>query len=191
MKLYERLPDSITVDGRKYRLDLDFRNVLKMMYIMERSDILQDAKDYQALKCIMKRPPKDGARLLLAIRLMLFGIGSVNADKPVTNFEQDADLIRAAFMQEYNINLFTDKLHWFEFVAFLHGLPEGNKYTEVIGIRTRPIPQATKYNKVERETLIKAQAAYALKMTKEQQKQSYNKSLQRVFSDLKSIADRK
>ena len=31
MKLQDRLPDSVTVLGKRYKLDLDFRNVLRMM----------------------------------------------------------------------------------------------------------------------------------------------------------------
>ena len=100
-------------------------------------------------------------------------------------------MIRAAFMQEYGINLFRAKLHWFEFTAFLYNLPNGNKYTEVVGIRGKPIPPATKWNQQEREALIKAKAAYALNYTEDERKKSYNDSLKRVFADMKKIADRK
>ena len=191
MKLYERLPDRIEIDGRKYRVNLDFRNVLKMMDVMRRDDILPAARDYLALKCIMKRPPKDCRRALYTVNLFLFGEGRNTSEKRVTSFEQDADMIRAAFMQEYGINLFRAKLHWFEFTALLYNLPNGNKYTEVVNIRGREIPSATKYNKQEREWLIRAKAAYALKYTEEEREQNYAKSLKRVFADMKTIANRK
>lgn len=191
MKLYERLPDRITIDGKRYRLRLDFRNVLKMMDILERKDILPAARDYLAVKCIIRRPPKNCQKALFILRVFLFGVGKGSNEKRVTSFEQDADMIRAAFMQEYGINLFRDKLNWFEFTAFLYNLPNGNKYTEVIGIRGRPIPPATKWNRQEREALIKAQAAYALHYTEEEREKSYSNSLKRVFVDMKTIADRK
>ena len=54
MKLYERLPDSVTADGKKYRLDLDFRNVLRMIEILSRDDLIPAAREYLALKCVMK-----------------------------------------------------------------------------------------------------------------------------------------
>lgn len=191
MKLYKRLPNHIYIDGKRYRLRLDFRNVLKMMDVMERKDILPTARDYLALKCVMRRPPKDCRKAVYAVRMFLFGMGKQSNDKRVTSFDQDADLIRAAFMQEYGINLFRAKLHWFEFTAFLYNLPNGNKYTEVVGIRGRPIPPATKWNKQEREALIKAQAAYALHYSEEERERSYNNSLKRVFADMKTIANRK
>lgn len=191
MKLHERLPNHISIDGRRYKLRLDFRNVLKMMDILERDDILPEARDYLALRCVMRRPPKDCRKALSAIRNFLFGHGRHSNEKRVTSFDQDADLIRAAFMQEYGINLFRAKLHWLEFTAFLYNLPNGNKYTEIIGIRGRPIPPATKWNQQEREALIRAQAAYALKYTDEERKRSYSDSLKRVFADMKNIANRK
>ena len=191
MKLYERLPNHITIDGTRYRLRLDFRNVLRMMDVMDRKDILPLARDYLALKCVMRLPPKDCQKALNLIRLFLFGESRHTDEKRVTSFAQDADMIRAAFMQEYGINLYRDKLHWFEFTAFLYNLPPGNKYTEVVSIRSRPIPAATQYNKAERDALIKAQAAYAIEYTEEERERNYNNALRRVFADMKTIVDRK
>lgn len=191
MKLYERLPSHITIDGERYRLRLDFRNVLKMMDVMDRKDILPQARDYLALKCIMRRPPKDCRKALRHVRLFLFGESRHTDEKRVTSFAQDADMIRAAFMQEYGINLYRAKLHWFEFTAFLYNLPPGNKYTEVVSIRARPIPAATQYNKAERDALIKAQAAYAIEYTEEERERNYNNALRHVFADMKTIVDRK
>jgi hypothetical protein len=191
MKLYERLPDSILIGGKTYRLDLDFRNVLKMLCIMDREDLVIQARDYLALKCVMKRPPKDCREALMEVRRFLFGEGGTSEGQRVTSFDQDADMIRAAFWQEYGVNLFRDRLHWFEFAALLHNLPNGSKYVEVMGIRARPIPEATKHNRQERDALIRAKAAYALKYTEEERARSYNSSLRRVFADMIKLADRK
>lgn len=191
MKLYERLPNHITIDGTRYRLRLDFRNVLRMMDVMDRKDILPLARDYLALKCVMRRPPKDCRKALNLVRLFLFGESKYTDEKRVTSFAQDADMIRAAFMQEYGINLYRAKLHWFEFTALLYNLPPGSKYTEVVSIRSRPIPAATQYNKAERDALIRAQAAYAIEYTEEERERNYNSALRRVFADMKTIVDRK
>lgn len=191
MKLYERLPNHIEIDGKRYRLNLDFRNVLKMMDVMADQDILPIARDYVALKCVMRRPPKDCRKALLLVRMMLFGVNKHTEEKRVTSFEQDADMIRAAFMQEYGINLYKDKLHWFEFTALLYNLPKGSKYTEVIDIRSRPVPAPTKYNKTEREALIQAKAAYALTYTEAERERSYSNSLRSVFASMKTLANGK
>ena len=80
MKLYERLPDRVTADGHSYRVDLEFRNVLRMMEVMGRDDLIPQARDWLALRCIMRRPPRDWHRrtaLLLADRSVLCDTGIV------------------------------------------------------------------------------------------------------------------
>ena len=104
--------------------------------------------------------------------------------KRVTSFEQDAPLIRAAFMQVYGINLWRDELHWFEFTELLQGIPEGSRYSEVIGIRVREMPEPTKWNAKERAWLAKAKASVALKRTEREIEQDYQQNVQSVFNAL-------
>ena len=190
MKLQEALPDSVTVGGKRYRVDLDFRNVLKMLETLSRDDLIEDAREWLAVKCVMKKPPKRGySAVLIALRLMLFS-GNQKEQKKLTDFEQDADLIRAAFRQTYGIDLYRDKLHWFEFTGLLSCLPEGNRYMETLGIRARPMPAPTKYNAAERTWLSNAKAAVALKMTDKEREHIYQSSLHRTAESLLALAKR-
>lgn len=189
MKLQDRLPDSVTVSGKRYRLDLDFRNVLRMMDIMARDDLLPTARTYLALKCIMRRPPKNPGPVMNAVRGILFPAMKRADGKRLTSFEQDADLIRAAFRQAYGIDLYRDKLHWMEFQALLSALPEGSRYSEVLGIRAREMPAATKYNQAEREWLAKAKAACALEMSEDERERAYAEGVKSVFAGLLAWAE--
>lgn len=189
MKLQDRLPDSVTVWGRKYRLNLDFRNVLRLMETMARDDLIPGARDYLALKCVMRRPPRDAARVLEEVRKLLFPAQKPADGKRLTSFEQDADLIRAAFRQAYGIDLYRDRLHWVEFSALLSALPEGSRYSEVLGIRARPMPAATKYNQAEREWLAKAKAACALEMSEDERRRAYAEGVKSVFAGLLAWAE--
>lgn len=186
MKLYEQLPTAVTVNGHRYKLDLDFRNVLRMMDILARDDIIPAARDYVALKCVMKRPPKNAAAVMDELRKILFPAHKKQETDGarLTSFEQDADLIRAAFRQAYGINLYKDKLHWSEFTALLSALPEGSRYSEVLGIRARPMPAATKYNAAEREWLAKAKAMYALEMSDDERERAYAQGVKSLFTGL-------
>ena len=191
MKLQDALPTTVSVGRRVYRLDLDFRNVLRMMDVLADDSLIPEAREYNALCCIMKHPPKRTAPVMMAVRLMLFPEQKQQADsKKLTDFVQDADLIRAAFMQEYGINLFRDKLHWCEFTALLGGLPEGSRYTDVLGIRARPMPKPTKYNSEERQWLQKAKALHAIRMSEKEREQSYQSSLHRTAASLLALAKR-
>lgn len=180
MKLYENLPDSVMVSGKRIRVDLDFRNVLKMIDIMARDELIPAAREWLALKCICKHP-KPG--MLKAVIDLLFSGEKPNGEK-ITDFSQDADLIRAAFLQAYGINLFRDKLHWFEFCCLLSCIPEGNKYSEVLSVRARPIPAATKYNAKEREWLMRAKAEYRLKLSEEEMQEKYESDVSNIFKGL-------
>ena len=190
MKLQERLPEGVEVDGKFYRMDFDFRNVLEMMETMARDDLMVDAREYKALKCVMKRPPKEVGKVMEAVRKTLFPNAKKHAEKTkITDFKQDAALIRAAFLQSYRINLFRDKLHWIEFSELLSALPEGSRYQEVIGIRVRPYPKATKYNAEERQWLAKAKAACALEMDEDERVANLDKCIVNIFHGLLAWAE--
>ena len=190
MKLQDRLPDKIKVGKRKYRVDLDFRNVLNLMDTLDQDDLLPEARDYLALKCVMRRPPKKTVEALQAVKVLLFSDSKPSEGPRVSSFEQDADLIRAAFLQVYGINLYTDRLHWLAFTALLNALPEGNRYTEIVGIRARPMPEATKYNAKEREWLAKAKAQYAIQLTDKEREASYQAGLHSMTLSLLEYAKR-
>lgn len=190
MELFENLPTQISVNGKPYRIDLDFRNVFRMLNVLGRSELTPAARDYLAIKCVMKHPPKNARAALDALKELIFPDGRRKEDyKKITDFTQDADLIRAAFMQTYGINLFRDRLHWFEFICLLHGLPDGNRYKDVLSIRARPLPNPTEYNAEERQWLIKAKAEYALEMTDEEQKNQYAQDVRGIALGLIAWAE--
>lgn len=186
MKLQDRLPDSVRINGKRYKADFDFRNVLRMMAVLGDKNLTEEAREWLAVRCIMKKPVK-GA--LDAIRKTLFGSDKDDDQEEddgtrLTSFDQDAALIRAAFWQTYRINLYTEKLHWFAFIELLRGLPEGTRYMEVVGIRAKPMPTPTKYNMEERQWLQKAKARYAVKQTDEETARNYDRGVQKVFAGL-------
>ena len=194
MRLTETLPRTVTANGRHYRVDLDFRRVFAMLAAMRRDDLLPAARVYTALRCVMRRPPKNDARCLAVFAALcgvLFGERGKKPDTDgpkLTDFEQDADLIRAAFLQAYGINLWRDKLHWLEFTALLGALPSGSRYADILGIRARPMPEATKYNAKEREQLAMAKAACALDMTDEERAASYAAGLRAMSESMRAYA---
>lgn len=192
MKLNERLPNRITAGGKTYKVDLDFRNVLRFMDLLARDDLLPGAREYLALKCVMRHPPRKDARAVMdAVKAVLFPETKKSAGgQKLTDFEQDADLIRAAFRQAYGIDLYRDTVHWVEFSALLNALPEGSRYAEVLGIRARPMPKATKWNTEEREWLIRAKAQCALKMSDQDQSAHYEQCVINIFRGLMTMAEK-
>ena len=186
MKLQDRLPEGVTVDGKFYRLDFDFRNVLRMMDELDRDDVMPEARSYNALKCLTNRP-RNVEKVLQAVKGLLFEQKPKKDAKKVTDFVQDAWMIRAAFRQAYGIDLYRDKLHWLEFSELLNAIPEGSRYTEVIGIRARPMPAATKWNAEERQWLLKAKMDVALHLSEKEQAKQYEEDVGRIFAGLMNM----
>ena len=184
-RLFDRLPEGVTVGGRFYKCDFDFRNVLKMLDVMQIQELSPAARDYHCVKCVLRGylPARKVADVYSSVCNVLFERTPENGEK-LMSFEQDAPLIRSAFRQVYQIDLFRDSLTWFEFIELLHALPEGNRFTEIIGIRARPLPAPTKWNGKEREALIKAKQSVALRMTEREQKDKYERDVSRVFDVL-------
>ena len=186
LRLFDSLPDSITVDGKRYKCDFDFRNVLRMLETMQREDLIPDARDYLCAKCVCNAP-KNAGKVYNELCSVLFEKRPETGEKRLTSYEQDAGLIRSAFRQVYGIDLFRDKLHWFEFIELLQNLPEGNRYEEIIGIRARPLPAPNKYNQKEREWLLKAKQSVALHLNEKEQEKKYDSDAGRIFAGIMSM----
>ena len=189
IKLHERLPDSITVDGKTYKVDFDFRNVLKMLDVMQRDDITPAARDYLCVRCLIshRMTLKTAASVYKELCNVLFEKTPETPKERLTSYEQDAGLIRSAFRQVYHIDLFRDRVHWFEFIELMQCLPEGNRYEEIIGIRARPLPAPTKYNAKEREWLMKAKQSYRIHLNEQEQAKKYDSDVSRLFAGIMSM----
>lgn len=182
MRLQDRLPDGVTVDGKFYKLDFSFRNVLNMIEELGRDDIIPEARAWRAVHCLTKHP-KNEDKVLEAVQKLLFDEPPKKSEK-VTDFEQDAGLIRAAFRQSYGIDLYREDLHWIEFTELLNAIPEGSRFAEVVGIRARPLPSPTKWNAEEREWLMKAKADVALHMSEKDRSRHYDKDVADIAAAL-------
>ena len=155
-----------------------------MIEVMGQKDLMPEAREWNALRCICRRPVPG---MMPVVRELLFS-GTKSTGERITDFEQDADLIRAAFMQAYGINLYRDRLHWFEFTALLSCIPEGSKYSEILSIRARPMPEPTKYNEKERTWLANAKSEFGLKISEEEQQKRYARDVQKIGDFLKALA---
>jgi hypothetical protein len=138
----------------------------------------------------MKRPPRNTGAAIAALREMLFPGGKKQSGEKMTDFVQDADLIRAAFLQAYGINLYRDRLHWLEFTGLLACLPTGSRYADILSIRARPMPKPTKYNGEERKWLAEAKAKFAVRLTDKEMADSLQMSLHSTTLSLLALAQK-
>ncbi len=193
MRLQEKLVTRVKVGKRTYRLKTDFRDVLNMFDILKDKTITETARIYLACSCIVRHPPKDirdQLEVLIAARAALIPSHKGGSDERITDFDMDADMIRAAFRQAYGIDLYREKLHWTEFTELLNNLPTGTRYSEIIDIRARPLPEATKWNGKQRQALIEAKMKYGITRTEDEVKKSYARGMNNLANSLLSMAQK-
>lgn len=185
MTLYERLPASVEYRGREYPMNASFDRVLESLAFLRRKDYNHSEKlEYITFLLFGEHvPPNDG--LLSAAFSMLFP-ATGNGEQRVFDFEQDAPVIYASFLQAYGIDLFEmrGKLHWAAFIALLQNLPEDSAFCKLINIRTCPVPKPNKHNQAQIRALMKAKAKCRLKLSEEEERKQYQKGLQKMAANL-------
>lgn len=157
MRLNDPLVSSFEYEGEAYDIDLAFDNVLDVF------DVLRDQmlRDYEKVEiclelllgdCFRKKTDNPGElwkyiyetfihreeRQIIEYDLKGNPLPVEEEEKKrLIDIDQDAEYIFASFQQAYGINLIEEqgKLHWNEFQALLHGLPNHTIMKRVIEIR--------------------------------------------------------
>lgn len=106
------------------------------------------------------------------ILLELFPKSKHHSDIKTMDFEQDAGLIYAGFLQTYGIDLYAErnKMDWRIFIVLLRGLPENTEFSRVVKLRGTKIPSRTKTNSDYVDSLTEAKRAVALEEPDEDRK---------------------
>lgn len=183
--------------GRKYRLTLYFDRVIEARRLV--SDVLFSKSDsiraalFMLCKGCEQLEDKECFELLIKIfeEYIFDENGSSDGNsEPLFDFEQDAEYIFSSFYMDYGINLKKEcgRLLWCDFIALFKGLSEKTKMHEVISIRARKIPVATKYNCEEIQSITELKKFYALKQKTSLRKNSFNSDLAGLAEALKQRA---
>lgn len=174
MKLTDRFDDVIEYGGEDIHVNLAFDIVLRAHELLkddtfsayEKVEILFDMFVIDSENYDFSFLEKN--EIVEAIFTGLLGFrgneSGISTGKKYFDLEKDAEYIYASFLQDYNIDLFEMQgvLHWEKFISLLGNLSDKTKFMEVVNIRKQKIPKPTKYNKEERENLIKLKQIYRL-----------------------------
>lgn len=152
-----KLPDCIEAAGSFFTIKTDFRLWLNFSRIVNKKGAVVDDVDFIYTDTI---PPAENKKEAFEKLLEFFQpktplprpIGESSGGK-VLDYEIDADLIYAAFYEQYGIDLLeTDKhghavqIHWHRFLALLSGL-HNTKLNEVMSWRSWTGDTKTEYGK--------------------------------------------
>ena len=189
MTLYEALPENLEYLGKEYRLYASFDRVLEALAFIKRQDF-SDAEKTEYLTFLFFGDGVAPDAELVSAALALLCPASENSGVRSFDWEQDAAAIYASFLSVYGIDLYSvrGKLHWTAFIALLQNLPRDSAFGRLIDIRTCEVPQVTKYNQKQVQNLMKAKAAYRLRISEEERQAQWQAGLQNIATQMMSNA---
>lgn len=151
MSLYQEPPSSITVEGRKYPVDTDFRVWMEFQGILAgQTGTEEKAAQVYALMERLGLPASEAS--LEAMAGFFEGgtaerAGAGENRTPAFDFERDSAHIYSAFLGAYGIDLTTVRLHWWKFKALFQALPDDCEICKIMRYRTVDLKNVPKSQK--------------------------------------------
>lgn len=140
--LTSAFPRTLTVNGEEYAIHWGHRDCLVIMANLEGNDLTRWEQFVYVVQALYEDiPPDFNAALVQALWFLHGGKELEEATEradPVRTFsyEQDAELIYAAFSTRHGIDLSTETLHWWRFRALFTDLRE-TTFSELCYMRKR------------------------------------------------------
>lgn len=169
------LQDGLPEEFEGTPISADFRNMIQVDLILREEGIPDVEKTIAALNQLYPEIPADPEQAVRGL-VWFFSRGGQETEEEVKNqtgssmpprafdYDQDANLIYAAFYATYGISLTTvEFLHWWEFLALFEGLPEDTLIKRVMYWRTADL---NGLSKSERKHIQKMRRLFALKTPK-------------------------
>ena len=140
LRTFNKLPETVTVSGKKYKINTDFRVWIDITKLLENSHISTVDKCLSMLMLgYHKKFPKDTSQAISAL-LNFYLQGRTNTKKTscgeqTIDFDSDEGALYAAFLQQYRIDLYNENLHWWSFLNLLSCLGEDTEMVKIISYR--------------------------------------------------------
>ena len=173
-----KYPEYVEVEGKRYKINTDFRVAIKCNEISEDRTI----GDYERVLGIIYtlfgeegiNTPDHYEKLIeLAKKYLSCGkeIEITSDEQPDMDYVEDMDYIEASFMSDYHIDLTNQQMHWWKFMNLINGLSNSDMGNCCILNRIRNLRN---YNvseikdSKERQKIAKAKDMVALKKYKKE-----------------------
>lgn len=167
-------PETVVLSGLEYPVHTDFRIFLEIEGLLQSEE--QEKGLLQALSLFYGGVPVDVEAGME--RLAWFfrcgkpaAKGRGQTTKPAFSFAQDGELIYAAFLEQYGIDLIEVKhLHWWKFMALFEGLKADHVFCEIR--RCRAVKITGDMTKAQKEYYSAMQKQYALPLPEALERQN-------------------
>lgn len=151
MSLYREPPESVTVQGKEYPIETDFRRWIEFQgMLVAKEDDVKKAERLCGFMESLGLPPSQES-----LEAMMEFYSAASQEKPgagkarpqAFDFEQDSEFIFSAFWECYGVDLSTVKLHWWRFKALFKSLPQDCEICRIMGYRTADMKDVPKHQK--------------------------------------------
>lgn len=191
--LIDKLPCSVIVDNIDTEIVSDFRMSILFEQLMKDNSVNDDVKIELALNLYF--PKQYIINTVDAVNKIIWFYSSgkdikessgksnsSNKHLNIYDFEQDADYIYAAFMEQYKIDLADiDYLHWWKFKSLFYGLNKDIQLSKIMFYRS--VELTDDMTKNERKFYRDMKRLYALEdmRSEEEKEQDFNDCLAGMF----------
>ena len=156
MIMFKKLPYFVFLDNKKYRINVDFRNMIFFENKIESNNINKADKIKYGImsfypyfcnennyQCLLHNPKlyEEACEKLIWFYKCgredyhKAGKGHFRNDKQIYSYEYDDEYIYGAFYEQYGIDLSYAKVHWWKFKALLKSLKDDTEFVKIKGYR--------------------------------------------------------
>lgn len=139
--LVEELPESVFIEDKEYPINTDFRNCLRIILAFEDPELTTVEKSMILLENLYQAPWPDSLSMAVQEGIKFLDGGEISngveSGPRVYSFEKDAQFIFAAFKQTHGIDLSTEQLHWWKFMALFMDMGSDTTFSNLVSLRKR------------------------------------------------------
>lgn len=155
MIMFNKLPYFVILQGKKYKINVDFRNMISFENKVQDKSVSNSEKikyglrhfypvffyeeNYNKLLYNQHLYKEACDKLIWFYKCgrddyhKVSGSGKIN--KQIYSYDYDDEYIYGAFYDQYGIDLSYDKVHWWKFKALLKSLKDDEEFVKIKGYR--------------------------------------------------------
>lgn len=156
MIMFDKLPYFVILQGRKYKINVDFRNMISFENKLQDKKVSKSGKieyglrhfypiflninNYQQLLTNPELYKEACNKLIWFYKCGRDDYHKTKRDgkmqnKQIYSYEFDDEYIYGAFYEQYGIDLAYDKVHWWKFKSLLKSLKDDTEFVKIKGYR--------------------------------------------------------
>lgn len=185
--LVDELPTTLLIKGKEYPINEDFTAIIILEQMLSDKELTDSQKSVEMLNILFSKeiPPNnmetaqqiewyyrcgrvESERRKKALAKHINSRRGKRLNDEIYDFDYDAPMIYAAFMQIYRVDLNNTFLHWWKFKAMFDSLPDECEFGKAMKYRATDISKIK--DKDEKQRIITLQNFYAIpsKLTAEE-----------------------